>query len=171
MLYILISLCTFLFLYIIVSERSSWEEVLLLKANFEMLTHCYQVTSGCGGRDASQDPTLLLGDDVATTRKQHCLSPLKSEEFGYSLLKDWNAMAMTELQRKFKQWEMKYLGQVHDILLPLVCRLVGDLGGNGRKPNHDVCAAISMLQVLYLASNIPTNPVYFNTDSVTSEQN
>ena len=135
-----------------VSERSSWQEILYLKTKVDLLMECYH---------------MILDSDRRVHETSRCdrdglklkLDDSPNVEFAYSSLRDWIRLSSLMLQKKHKLWEKHYLTDVKDTLIPRVCQYIEEACSKGNKN-----AAVSMLQALYLASDIHTKPVYLNME-------
>jgi hypothetical protein len=147
-----------LLLYIPVSNRSAWEDVLSVKTKVDLLMECYfKVLSMHDSRGGPHSPSQLGGE-----RRDTPLTMLDYEgkEFSYSSVKDWDTFVGAELQRSFKVWEEKFLTEIHQTLVPSVSRYVD---GSSETRKVDAHTIASILRVLGSASNLPTKPVYLDT--------
>ncbi len=111
---------------------------------------------GQDGHWTSQTKTPLStpGQDELITKDTLTLA--------YSSMKDWNELSTLEMQRKFKHWETQYLAEVREILIGLASQFMSGNPSSG----SDKHSRVSVLQALYLASNISTNPVYLDTENM-----
>lgn len=146
-----------------VSERSQWQDVLLLKTKLEMLTGSYHQASSSLDRRAAADvpPSPGVREDVTSVTSRW----REGAEFGYASLGEWEELVTARFHEGHAQCEAGYLEELQRTLLPLASgKLAGHEGGAG-----DVTAAVGMLQGVGVASGLPTRPVYLNTDHLTSE--
>lgn len=142
---------------VLVSHRSNWEDVLALKTKLDLLLKCYHVLSGQrDDRNGRSTPPLLEGRGTGRAPKPHPLHP-NLEEFVYSSLKDWTAVSSMELQKRHKQWEVKYLAELQQTLLPAISHHIRASPAPGLAEQDT-----ALLRALYLASDIHTNPIYLN---------
>lgn len=135
-----------------------------MKTKVDLLMECYyKVLSMHDRRDGTHSPSLLGGERGDSFTMLGHEKASEGREFGYSSVQDWDTLVNMELQRSFKEWEEKYLAEIHQTLMPALSQCVS--GGSSETSKVDAHTIVSMLRVACLASDIPTKPIYLDTGS------
>lgn len=151
-----------------VSSRSTWEEVLSVKTKIDLLMECYYKVLSTYDRRDRPHSLSLLGEERRDSFAMLGHEVTEGTEFGYSSVRDWDTLVDTELQRSFKQWEEKYLTEIHQTLMPALSQYASR--GSSEANSVDVHTITSMLRVACSASDIPTKPIYLDTGSLNNCQ-
>ena len=140
--------------------------MLLVKTKVDMLIHTYDAAIAGLGLKATPTQSILLEHRGAGEPPSCCTTTTR--EFGYSSLRDWNMLTQLLLQRQFREWEERFLGEIRDVLLPLAARAVASCSRASRhqEPLH---SAVSALQAIHVAVGLRTYPAFLNTEHLTEE--
>ena len=144
-----------------VSNRSSWEEVLAVKTKYDLLLECYHTAVSMGDM---RDTQTTIGEKE--NGRHQLVEREDGVEFGYTSLKDWSLLADMTFHRKFQQWELKYLTEIQQTLLPLLSRCCSQQQQDSCRHNNSVAGGsgvAALLRVASLCSNIPATPIYLET--------
>ncbi len=138
--------------------------MLLAKTKLDLLMHSYDAAMSALGFKAA--PThhahhhMLLESDVIGG-SPHC------RDFGYASLQDWNLLSQRLLQKRFREWEGRFLSEAREILLPIAARAVASCSSavTSRRHRQDH-SAVSVLQAVYAAAGLTTYPAFLNMETM-----
>ena len=161
-------------LYDVWTERSSWQNVLhmkteldLIKQSYHSVLNAYNHNSSSPTATPSQEPAGLEIDIAQLTSsyeaiKLDAISPSSPSPLIFSSLDEWSNASKTEQLKKHRQWEVKYLAAVEENILPLVSRCM-----NSPSPGPEwTSKAVSMIRTLHLVSQVPSKPIYLDSEQV-----